>query len=99
MNQRRPGLGGSAAYVYSDGMIASPPQEQTVTVSADELARRTIRKSQYVSCNTAFIDVRMPGSELKENYSIIGGGVTQNPDQVINLTEPHGFNVGAAAMP
>src|ERR1700712_2043846 len=68
-------------------------------VSADDLARRTTRRSDYVSCNTAFIDCRMPGSETKENYSIIGSGVTQNPDQVINLEEPHGFNVGAAAMP
>ncbi len=30
---------------------------------------------------------------------MIGPGVTQNPNQVINLKEPHGFNVGAAAMP
>jgi len=68
-------------------------------VTSEEVTRRTIHKSQYVSCNTAFIDCRMPGSELKENYSIIGSGVTQNPDQVINLSEKHGFNVGAAAMP
>jgi mannose-6-phosphate isomerase-like protein (cupin superfamily) len=68
-------------------------------VSTTDLARRTLRRTDYVSCNTAFIDCRMPGSETKENYSIIGSGVTQNPDQVINLEEPHGFNVGAAAMP
>ena len=68
-------------------------------VSAADLARRTLRRTDYVSCNTAFIDCRMPGSTLKENYSIIGSGVTQNPDQVINLEEPHGFNIGAAAMP
>ena len=68
-------------------------------MGAADLARRTVRRSDYVSCNTAFIDCRMPGSETKENYSIIGAGVTQNPDQVINLEEPHGFNVGAAAMP
>lgn len=86
-------------YVYSRRMTATVEQESTVTVTSDELNRRTIRRTQYVSCNTAFIDVRMPGSELKENYSIIGAGVTQNPDQVVNLAEPHGFNVGAAAMP
>ena len=70
-----------------------------VAVAADDLARRTIRSTDYVSCNTAFIDCRMPGSDQKENYSIIGSGVTQNPDQVINLAEKHGFNFGAAAMP
>ena len=35
----------------------------------------------------------------KENYSIIGPGVTQSAQQVVNLREPHGFNIGAAAMP
>ena len=63
-----------------------------------ELQRRHIRRAQYVSCNDAFIDVRLPGSTPKENYSIIGPGVTQNPNQVINLREPHGFNIGAAGM-
>ena len=42
---------------------------------------------------------RRPGSHLKENYSLIGPGVTSSADQVINLREPHGFNIGAAAMP
>jgi quercetin dioxygenase-like cupin family protein len=63
-----------------------------------ELGRRHIRRSQYVSCNEAFIDVRLPGSHPKENYSIIGPGVTQNASQVINLREAHGFNIGAAGM-
>jgi len=64
-----------------------------------ELARRTIRRADYVSCAQAFIDYKTPGSESKENYSIIGPGVAQSAEQVVNLTEPHGFNVGAAAMP
>ncbi|MYV99672.1 hypothetical protein GT354_15515, partial [Streptomyces sp. SID3343] len=63
------------------------------------MARRTIRRSDLVSCDQAFIDCRTPGSDRKENYSIIGPGVTQNPDQVINLREPHGYNIGAAGMP
>ena len=67
-------------------------------MTAQELQRRHIRRSQYVSCNDAFIDVRLPGSNPKENYSIIGPGVTQNASQVINLREPHGFNIGAAGM-
>ena len=63
-----------------------------------ELQRRHIRRSQYRSCDDAFIDVRLPGSTPKENYSIVGPGVTQNPNQVVNLREPHGFNIGAAGM-
>ncbi|WP_051478306.1 hypothetical protein [Arthrobacter sp. H5] len=68
-------------------------------VDETELKRRTIRQNDYVSCNQAFIDCRTPGSDTKENYSIIGPGVTQSAQQVVNLREPHGFNIGAAAMP
>ena len=67
-------------------------------LTPEELQRRHIRRSQYASCDDAFIDVRLPGSTPKENYSIVGPGVTQNPNQVINLREPHGFNIGAAGM-
>ena len=63
-----------------------------------EAQRRHIRRSQYRSCDDAFIDVRLPGSTPKENYAIIGQGVTQNPGQRVNLREPHGFNIGAAGM-
>ena len=64
-----------------------------------ELDRRTIRRSDWVSCNSAFIDCRTPGSDRKENYAFIGAGVSQNADQFVNLTEQHGYNVGAAGMP
>jgi len=47
----------------------------------------------------AFIDVRIERSRGKASYSFIGPGVSQNSDQAINLTVPHGFNVGAAPMP
>jgi uncharacterized RmlC-like cupin family protein len=67
-------------------------------LTPEELQRRHIRRSQYRSCDDAFIDVRLPGSTPKENYSIVGPGVTQNADQVVNLREPHGFNIGAAGM-
>ena len=69
-----------------------------MVLTPQELARRHIRRSQYVACDDAFIGVRLPGSTPKENYSIIGPGVTQNPSQVINLREPHGFNIGAAGV-
>lgn len=68
-------------------------------ITQDAASKRHIRREDYVSCTVAFIDCKKPGSHLKENYSIIGPGVTSSSDQVINLPEPHGFNIGAAAMP
>ena len=70
-----------------------------VTVSPDEVARRTVRHADWVPCKSAFIDARTPGSDLKDNYAFIGRGVSQNPNQFVNLSEPHGFNLGAAGMP
>ena len=70
-----------------------------VSVSAEELERRTVSRSDWVSCKAAFIDCRTPGSDRKENYAFIGPGVSQNADQFVNLTERHGYNVGAAGMP
>ncbi|WP_243787741.1 hypothetical protein [Saccharopolyspora gloriosae] len=74
-------------------------QQVPVRVGEAEITRRTIRRSDFVSCDQAFIDCRTPGSERKENYAMIGPGVSQNSKQVINLREPHGYNIGAAAMP
>lgn len=68
-------------------------------VDSQEIQRRTIRRTDWVPCNSAFIDCRTPGSDKKENYAFIGPGVSQNPNQYVNLTEPHGFNTGAAGMP
>lgn len=69
-------------------------------IMTQELAEaRHVKRADYVSCTVAFIDCKKPGSHLKENYSIIGPGVTSSDDQVINLPEAHGFNIGAAAMP
>lgn len=72
----------------------------SVERSGDGLAQsRLIKRSQLVPCREAFIDCKLPGSELKVNYSIIGAGVTQSRHQVVNLEEPHGFALGVAAMP
>jgi quercetin dioxygenase-like cupin family protein len=69
------------------------------TVTPDEVRRRTILRSDWVPCKAAFIDCRTPGSDLKDNYSFIGSGVSQSAQQFVNLTEPHGFSLGAAGMP
>ena len=68
-------------------------------MTQDQADARHIKRDDYVSCTVAFIDCKKPGSHLKENYSIIGPGVTSSDEQIINLPEPHGFNIGAAAMP
>jgi quercetin dioxygenase-like cupin family protein/uncharacterized RmlC-like cupin family protein len=70
-----------------------------VVLDKTEIERRTIRRTDWVACNAAFIDCRTPGSDQKENYAFIGAGVSQNASQVINLAENHGFNTGAAGMP
>lgn len=62
-------------------------------------ADRLIRYEDLVPCSLAFIDCKIPGSDRKVNYSVIGAGVTQSHDQVVNLAEPHGFALGVAAMP
>lgn len=74
-------------------MALDDHQQQSLSQS------RLIRRQDMVACKVAFIDCKMPGSTLKENYSIIGSGVTQAEDQVVNLAEEHGFAIGAAAMP
>lgn len=70
-----------------------------VLVEAGELERRTVRRTDWVSARTAFIDCRTPGSDRKDNYAFIGPGVSQSSDQFVNVTEPHGYNMGAAGMP
>lgn len=70
-----------------------------IVVAPQEIARRTVRRTDWVPCKAAFIDCRTPGSDRKDNYSFIGPGVSQNVDQYVNLREPHGFQLGAAGMP
>lgn len=69
------------------------------SITPAQAKSRVITPDQMVSCNLAFIDCKLPGSHLKQNYSFIGPGVTQSSAQVVNIPEPHGFNIGAAAMP
>ncbi|MEL6168647.1 MAG: cupin domain-containing protein [Pseudomonadota bacterium] len=50
-------------------------------------------------CKTAFIDAHTPGSDQKENFTIIGGGVSEAADQHVHISEQIGFNIGAAGQP
>ena len=60
---------------------------------------RVVRHHDLRPCTTAFIDARTPGSDRKENFTIIGPGVAENPDQHVHIDEPHGFNIGGARQP
>ena len=60
---------------------------------------RLVRYADLIPCRTAFIDTRTPGSTEKENFTIIGAGVSESADQHVHITEPHGFNIGAARQP
>ena len=60
---------------------------------------RVVRYADLVPCYNAFIDCRTPGSEAKENFTIIGPGVSENPAQHVHITEPHGYNIGGARQP
>jgi mannose-6-phosphate isomerase-like protein (cupin superfamily) len=63
------------------------------------LADRLIRYDDLNPCTNAFIDTRSPGSDKKENFTLIGPGVAENPDQHIHISIPHGFNIGGARQP
>ncbi|PRY26098.1 quercetin dioxygenase-like cupin family protein [Aliiruegeria haliotis] len=60
---------------------------------------RIVRYGDLKPCKTAFIDAHTPGSDQKENFTIIGGGVSESADQHVHITETPGFNIGAAGQP
>ncbi len=64
-----------------------------------DLSDRIVRYGELRPCKTAFIDAHTPGSDQKENFTIIGGGVSESPDQHVHIALPHGFNIGAAGQP
>ena len=64
-----------------------------------QLRARLVRYSELRPCTNAFIDARSPGSDQKENFTIIGPGVAENPHQYVHIREPHGFNIGGARQP
>lgn len=67
--------------------------------SETAMRARLVRYPDLRPCFNAFIDTRNPGSEAKENFTIIGPGVSENPNQFVHIPEPHGFNIGGARQP
>ena len=68
-------------------------------MTPQDMASRIVRYGELRPCKTAFIDAHTPGSDQKENFTIIGGGVSESPDQHVHIALPHGFNIGAAGQP
>ena len=67
----------------------------------DQIAmeQKIVRYGSLKPCKTAFIDAHTPGSDQKENFTILGGGVSESPDQHVHINEKVGFNIGAAGQP
>lgn len=68
-------------------------------MSSIDMNARIVRYGDLIPCRTAFIDAHTPGSDQKENFTIIGGGVSESPDQHVHIKETPGFNIGAAGQP
>ncbi|MEO0712660.1 MAG: cupin domain-containing protein [Pseudomonadota bacterium] len=71
----------------------------TLTRDRRQIADRIVRFDDLKPCYDAFIDTRTPGSDQKENFTIIGPGVSENLNQHVHIAEPHGFNIGGARQP
>ena len=70
-----------------------------MTMTPQQMEARIVRYGDLVPCRTAFIDAYTPGSDRKENFSIIGAGVSESAEQHVHIRETPGFNVGAAGQP
>ncbi len=77
----------------------SVTEDRPESWTAAALEKRVVRYADLVPCYNAFIDTRSPGSEAKENFTIIGPGVSENPAQFVHIAEPHGYNIGGARQP
>lgn len=68
-------------------------------MTPQDMEARIVRYGDLQPCKTAFIDTHTPGSDQKENFTIIGGGVSESPGQHVHIKETPGFNIGAAGQP
>lgn len=68
-------------------------------MTPQDMEKRIVRYGDLIPCRTAFIDAHTPGSDQKENFTIIGAGVSESVDQHVHIRETPGFNIGAAGQP
>ena len=89
-------IGLALAKLHSNANTQDHPVSQW---TQDAMEARLVRYADLVPCRTAFLDTKTPGSTEKENFTIIGPGVSESADQHVHITEKHGFNIGAARQP
>jgi mannose-6-phosphate isomerase-like protein (cupin superfamily) len=65
----------------------------------EKMTERQVRYDDLRPCLNAFVDTYTPGSDQKENFTIIGPGVAEHPDQHVHISKAHGFNIGGARQP
>ena len=55
-------------------------------LTREQLEKRIVRYGELKPCKTAFIDAHTPGSDQKENFTIIGGvlSFSNNMDWIDN---------------
>ena len=68
-------------------------------MNAVNMHERIVRYGELKPCRTAFIDAHTPGSDQKENFTIIGAGVSESAEQHVHIKDTPGFNIGAAGQP
>jgi len=73
--------------------------KKKIQMTSKDMEKRIVRYGELQPCKTAFIDTHTPGSDQKENFTIIGGGVSESPDQHVHICDKIGFNIGAAGQP
>ena len=85
--------------LFGNKSYCRPGKERVKKMKRYEMEKRIVRYGELIPCKTAFIDAHTPGSDRKENFTIIGGGVSESPDQHIHIKDTPGFNIGAAGQP
>ncbi|MCL0101697.1 cupin domain-containing protein [Dehalococcoidia bacterium] len=72
---------------------------ETIQVSKEEMLERVARFSEMKGTRQAFVDSLLPG-HVRENFRVIGPGVSENPGDKPAITAQHELNVGGVrAMP
>ena len=78
---------------------ANTKSDPRMSMTPSQMNERIVRYGDLIPCKTAFIDAHTPGSDQKENFTIIGGGVSESADQHVHIKDTPGFNIGAAGQP
>ena len=68
-------------------------------MTPSQIDAHMVRYGELRPCKTAVIDAHTPGSDRKENFTIIGGDVSESRDQHVHSRDTPGFTIGAAGQP